>query len=221
MVRRFATLAVACLLGVAAAMTRAGAQASHGKQVYDARCAECHGAGGRGDGPSAAFLNPRPRDFTTGKYKLRSTESGSGPTDADLIQTVRRGMYGTAMPGWDRVLPDGDIVDVVGYVKSLAPRLAAPAPIAVGPAVPSSADSISRGKQVYDKLQCAKCHGTDGRGSGAAAFVDDWNQPMIAADLTEPWSFRGGATARDIYFRFRTGMAGTPMPSFEDAASDA
>ena len=52
-------------------------------------------------------------------------------------------------------------------------------------------------------------------------FEDDWRQPLRAADLTEPWTFHGGATARDIYLRFRTGMAGTPMPSFADAATDA
>ena len=46
-------------------------------------------------------------------------------------------------------------------------------------------------------------------------------QPLRAADLTEPWTFHGGATARDVYLRFRTGMAGTPMPSFADAASDS
>jgi cytochrome c553 len=75
---------------------------------------------------------------------------------------------------------------------------------------------------VYEKLQCGKCHGTDGRGTGATAtrFVDDWQQPLRATDLTEPWTFHGGATAVDIYMRFRAGMSGTPMPSFADAASD-
>ena len=52
---------------------------------------------------------PRPRDFTTGKYKIRSTETGSVPTDDDLMRSVRQGLYGTAMPGWDRILSDGDI----------------------------------------------------------------------------------------------------------------
>jgi mono/diheme cytochrome c family protein len=80
-----------------------------------------------------------------------------------------------------------------------------------------------RGAAVYEKLQCGKCHGTDGGGTGAVAteFEDDWKQPMRAADLTEPWTFRGGALTRDIYLRFRTGMSGTPMPSFKDAATDA
>jgi hypothetical protein len=75
---------------------------------------------------------------------------------------------------------------------------------------------------VYEKLQCGKCHGTDGRGAGAVAtaFEDEARQPLRSADLTEPWTFHGGATARDIFLRFRTGMMGTPMPSFADAASD-
>jgi mono/diheme cytochrome c family protein len=45
--------------------------------------------------------------------------------------------------------------------------------------------------------------------------------PLRAADLSEPWTFHGGATSRDIYLRLRTGMTGTPMPSFADAASEA
>jgi cytochrome c len=75
---------------------------------------------------------------------------------------------------------------------------------------------------VYEKLQCAACHGRDGRGAGAIAteFWDDWKQPLRATDLTEPWTFHGGAAPRDVYLRFRTGMSGTPMPSFADTASD-
>src|SRR5512141_2904827 len=79
-----------------------------GKAVYDAHCVECHGDGGRGDGPSASYLVPRPRDFTRGKFKIRSTESGTMPGDDDLIGSVRRGLYGSAMPGWDRILSDAD-----------------------------------------------------------------------------------------------------------------
>ena len=52
-------------------------------------------------------------------------------------------------------------------------------------------------------------------------FEDDWKQAIAAADLTEPWTFRGGGTSRDVYLRLRAGMSGTPMPSFADAATDA
>lgn len=228
--------AAAIVAGAVAARTTLNAQppagrepapgsAAAGKKIYDAHCATCHGSDGRGDGPAAPMLSPAPRDFSTGTYKLRSTETGQLPTDDDLRQTVRKGVYGTAMPNWEGVLSDGDIRAVVDYVKTFSPRFAAehpqPVPIAANP--PSGADSAGRGRAVYEKLKCASCHGTDGRGAGAVAtaFMDDWGRPMTAADLTEPWTFRGGATARDIYLRFRTGMAGTPMPSFVDAAGDA
>jgi mono/diheme cytochrome c family protein len=175
-----------------------------GKGVYDAHCVECHGSAGKGDGPSASYLVPRPRDFTSGKYKIRTTESGTVPSDEDLIGSVRRGLYGTTMPAWDRILPDSDINDVVQYVKSPSPQFAtAPRVVTIGPGVSSSPASVARGQQVYDKLQCAKCHGTDGRGAGAVTtnFEDDWRQPLRASDLTEPWTFHGGATSRDIYLR--------------------
>jgi cbb3-type cytochrome c oxidase subunit III len=224
---RFALLAAAAALlgGVLWGMRATVAAQPRGKAVYDAHCVECHGGSGKGDGASAAYLTPRPRDFTTGKYKIRSTETGTAPSDDDLIASVRRGLYGTAMPGWDRILSAAEIGDVVQYVKSLSPQFAAqpPKPVAIGDGVASSPASISRGQIVYDKLQCSKCHGGDGRGTGAVAtaFEDDWRMPLRAADLTEPWNFHGGATSRDIYLRFRTGMTGTPMPSFADAASDA
>ena len=123
-----------CALGamlVAAATlipTRAHLQAQQpkGKALYDSHCAECHGPDGKGDGPAAPYLTPRPRDFTAGRYKIRSTETGSVPTDDDLVQSVRQGLYGTAMPAWDRVLSDGDISEVVQYLKTMSPQFATP-----------------------------------------------------------------------------------------------
>jgi mono/diheme cytochrome c family protein len=201
------------------------APASHGKQVYEAHCVECHGTEGKGDGPAAHLMTPRPRDFTRGRYKIRSTESGGVPTDDDLLRSVRQGLYASAMPGWQKILPDDDTRAVVAYIKTFSPRFVAEQPTGIppGPAIAASPQSIQRGSSVYDKLQCGKCHGTDGHGTGAAAtsFEDDWGQPLNAADLTEPWTFRGGSTSDEIYLRFRSGMSGTPMPSFKDSASDA
>jgi mono/diheme cytochrome c family protein len=213
--------------------TAAGGAASRGKVVYDGHCVECHGATGKGDGGAAHLLTPRPRDFTSGKYKIRSTESGSVPTDEDLVRTVTQGLSGTAMPAWQKLLSAEDITAVVGYVKTLSPRFSSEKPAVIPAYVPPAAtparrapaagDPIARGAAAYEKLQCGKCHGTDGRATGAVTtkFEDDWRQPLKAADLTEPWTFHGGATTADIYMRFRAGMSGTPMPSFKDAATDA
>src|SRR4051812_41354316 len=120
-VRRMVCAAVAAgaigaaIIGVGSARVQAQPR---GKAIYDARCIECHGESGRGDGPSAGYLSPRPRDFTTGRYKIRSTETGSVPTDEDLIQSVQQGLYGTAMPGWARILSETEIRDVVTYLKA-------------------------------------------------------------------------------------------------------
>jgi mono/diheme cytochrome c family protein len=200
------------------------ASTSLGKTMYEVKCARCHGLDGKGDGSAAGFLNPRPRDFTAGKYKLRSTESGSIPTDEDLISTIKTGLHGTAMPDWEPFLHGDSLKAVVEYMKSFSPRFAneQPKPVRIGLQIPSSSQSITAGKKVYEKLQCANCHGDDGMGENAVAtdLIDDWGNAIKATNLTESWTFRGGATARDIYLRFRTGIDGTPMPSYIGSASE-
>jgi len=84
---------------------------AHGKQVYMARCALCHGPEGKGDGPAAAGLNPKPRNHTDGAY-MKSR------TDDQLLQVIRNGKGG--MPAWGSVLSDQEIHDVLKYVRTLA-----------------------------------------------------------------------------------------------------
>lgn len=198
--------------------------AARGRDIYLQHCVECHGESGRGDGPASFMLVPRPRDFTLARYKIRSTETGSLPTDTDLQNSIRNGLYGSAMPAWDGLLSNDDIIAVSGFLKTLSPRFAGeqPAPIAASNRVVTSPESVARGGAVYEKLQCGKCHGTDGKGTGAvvAVFEDDWRQPLRAANLTEPWTFHGGASAADVFMRFSAGMSGTPMPSFKGTATD-
>jgi mono/diheme cytochrome c family protein len=228
--------ALACSAALAAIVRSAGTQQqqppaaavggpARGREVYESHCVECHGPSGKGDGPAASMLMPRPRDFTGGDYKIRSTETGSLPTDEDIVSSVRRGLPGSAMPAWEPILSDADIRAVSGYLKTFSPRFAAETPerVILPAATPDTGESLARGAVAYTKLQCGKCHGADGRGAGAVAtsFQDDSGFPIRATDLAEPWTFHGGATAADIFMRFRVGMAGTPMPSFKDAVSDA
>ena len=193
-----------------------------GRAVYERWCAGCHGDTGAGDGPAAATMLPRPRDFTRAVYKIRTTASGEIPTDADLLHVIDEGMPGTAMPGWKSRLSEEERRAVVAYLESLSDFFATGTPakaLALGQAPDGGDAAIASGRETYRKLECWKCHGQAGRGDGTSAptLTDDWDHPIRAADLTQRWSFRGGATVEAIYARLRTGLDGTPMPSFADA----
>lgn len=192
-----------------------------GKAIYDKWCAGCHGETGAGDGEAAAFMLPRPRDFTKGVYQIRSTGSGELPSDGDVLRVLERGMPGTAMPEWNSLLSPQERADVTTYIKTFSKFFsgAAPTPLDLGKAPSLSASALEEGGQVYRKLECFKCHGDAGRGDGQSASgqKDDWGHPIRVTDLTKSWNFTGGATVEEIYARLRTGLDGTPMPSFSDA----
>ena len=199
-----------------------------GKQVYLKRCAECHGLEGKGDGPAAVYMEPRPRDFTAGQYKLRSTRSGELPTDDDLMRVVSQGIIGTPMPGWEGVLTEGQRRQVIAYLKTFFADFSNPdfdptkqlVEIKGEPA--ASPDIIAKGKEVYQQAKCWECHGQAGRGDGpnAPTLKDDAGDRIVAADLTKRWKYKGGNTVRDIYARMSTGINGTPMPSYLETMSD-
>jgi mono/diheme cytochrome c family protein len=217
--------AAALALVVAAAGGARAQEPPPGGALYQKLCAQCHGERGDGQGIAAPRLRPRPRDFTAGKFKIRTTASGALPTDADLLRVVRDGMPYTSMPGWSH-LPEAQLGELVGAVKSFSPDFAdpakKPAPIRIPEPPASSPDAVAKGREVYRRIGCVACHGEAGRGDGSSAptLKDDWGQPIRPADLTQRWTFRGGPTRRDIYRTFTTGMNGTPMPSFAESLSD-
>jgi mono/diheme cytochrome c family protein len=89
--------------------------------LYREHCAHCHGITGDGNGPTAAFLNPYPRDYRPGKFKFKSTPIGYKPTHADLKKIVLEGIPGTAMPSF-KLLTDVEVEALVHYVKYLSVR---------------------------------------------------------------------------------------------------
>jgi mono/diheme cytochrome c family protein len=89
--------------------------------LYREHCAHCHGITGDGAGPTAAFLNPYPRDYRKGQFKFKSTPVGQKPTHSDLKKIVLEGIPGTAMPSF-KLLPDLEVESLVEYVKYLAIR---------------------------------------------------------------------------------------------------
>src|SRR5437870_8336666 len=73
--------------------------------------------------------------------------------------------------------------------------------------------------ELYEAIECNKCHGTDGRADGPSRpeLKDDWGNPIAPANLTMPWRFRGGSAPVDVATRLANGVVGTPMPSCIDS----
>jgi cytochrome c oxidase cbb3-type subunit 2 len=188
-----------------------GSEPSLGPWVYAEHCVICHGAEGDGRGHAAHHFATPPRDFTSGRYKIRSTASGQVPTDEDLARSIVRGLPGTAMVPQDH-LSDAEVRAVIEFIKSLSPKFAtAPRPVAlpIPPEPARSGDSIVRGRKVYEKADCQECHGREGRGDGPSAK----DLKIKPSDLTKR-PFKGGSSPRDIVRAVITGFDGTPMPSY-------
>ena len=101
------------------------AQRESGKSLYLKYCSQCHGEKGDGEGYAAPHLRPRPRNFTTGKFKVRTTPTGALPTHQDLVNIIRRGMPYTSMPAWPN-LADQEVSDLAHFITTFSADFANP-----------------------------------------------------------------------------------------------
>jgi mono/diheme cytochrome c family protein len=198
------------------------AQRDAGKQLYLRYCSQCHGDKGDGEGYATPHLLPKPRNFTTGKFKIRTTPNGALPTHQDLVNIIRRGMPYTSMPAWPE-LSDEEVSNLAYFITTFSSDFSNPEnvsePVPLPNAPRATDESIELGKKLYVENGCGKCHGNLGRGDGSSAptLKDDWGYPIRAANLTQSWTFRGGSSREDVFRTMSTGLNGTPMPSFLEA----
>lgn len=207
------------------------APSADGRALYNRFCLACHGTYGDGRGPAAPWLWPRPRDFTRGEYKWRTTPTGSPPTDDDLDRVIVYGVPGTSMHGFGPALSDTDVAALIEYLKSLAPdAFTTPGqPIEIPPIPAITSEFIERGKASYQSLGCVACHGETGAGDGVAAanlrtaseHLPD-GLPARPYDLTrEPFRRPGpNSDIKDIFVSLATGLSGTPMPAYLGATTN-
>ena len=80
-----------------------------GEKTAKVNCASCHGPKGKGDGPAAVALNPKPADWTSKKIQEEA--------DGELFWKITTGRG--AMPSW-RHLPETDRWALVRYIRTLA-----------------------------------------------------------------------------------------------------
>ncbi len=202
-----------------------------GRAVYEQHCAACHGLTGDGNGPAAVWLYPKPRNFSAGQFKIKSTPGQALPTDEDLGQSVARGLAGSSMPSFS-YLTEPERRDVVQYVKHLTAysdksgnlinrfaeaavngTLAKPVEVPAEPAV--GVQELTLGRDIYKKMAGALCHGETGAGDGTqvSTLKDAAGLPIRPRDFNTGL-FRGGHTGRDLYLRINNGLPGTPMIPF-------
>ena len=79
-----------------------------GKKSVETNCASCHGPQGKGDGPAAAALNPKPANWQSDKVKKES--------DGELFWKITNGRG--PMPPWKH-LPEKERWQIVNYIRQL------------------------------------------------------------------------------------------------------
>lgn len=205
---------------------------SQGQLLYEKNCAVCHGQRGDGKGEAAFLLQPKPRNFRAGKFRLVSSQNLE-PTREDIFRVISNGMPATAMPSWahlsenerwalsDYILQlnrEGwvDVALAQGDSREAAERFAtemvqpdAPIPIPPEPLVTPA--GLNEGRKHY-LTACANCHGENGEGRRDPTWRTAEGFPTWSRNLRQG-VFKGGREGKQLYLRFATGLPGTPMPS--------
>lgn len=207
------------------------ADAGRGNVLYKEYCAQCHGLTGKGDGPAASGLEPKPAIHANMPFDKLPMEY--------LYTVINHGGVAVGkspnMPYWGLTIGQQGVADVIAYLKvtfkgipevptaaggqsgaCVQPRKTAKAPDAfltkTNP-LSSSAGAIKAGKELFLKtaqpVACVMCHGEQGDGKGL----------MGAALVPPPRNFTCGAMMRDIsdgqlFWIIKNGSPGTGMMSF-------
>lgn len=87
-------------------------------ELYQAHCLLCHGIEGRGDGPAADSLNPKPADFTSTHIRQHA--------DGELFWWISKGIRGTSMPAFEKMLTERERWMLVHYLRILSGEVPPP-----------------------------------------------------------------------------------------------
>jgi mono/diheme cytochrome c family protein len=214
------------------------ASTDRGKVIYKEYCAQCHGFTGKGDGPAASGLEPKPAIHANIPFEKL-------PIDY-LYNVVNHGGAAMgkspSMPYWNLTIGQQGVADVIAYMKAtfkgapetaaapgggqgdacVQPRKTAKAPedfLAKTNPLPVSAGTIQSGKTLFLKtaqpVACAMCHGERGDGKGF----------MGAGLVPPPRNFTCGAMMKNIpdgqlFWIIKNGSPGTGMMSFAGLADE-
>ena len=88
--------------------------AAEAEQIFSSRCSVCHGMSGKGDGPGAVALNPKPRNYTDATWQ-------AGVTDDVIGKTIVEG--GASVGKSPLMAPNADLKDKPEVVKALVAKV--------------------------------------------------------------------------------------------------
>ncbi|MCA9471888.1 MAG: c-type cytochrome [Nitrospirales bacterium] len=215
------------------------ASVDRGKVLYKEYCSQCHGATGKGDGPAASGLSPKPAVHANIPFDKLPMEY--------LYNVIYHGGRSVgkspSMPYWGLTIGQQGVADVIAYLKATfkggqqvaatggnasvsgvcpQPRQTKQAPgkfrKMTNPLKPSPAN-VKAGKTLFQEtatpLACKQCHGEAGDGNG----------PMGAALNPHPRNFTCGETMKDIsdgqmFWIIKNGSPGTGMMAFAGMPDD-
>lgn len=100
--------------GTGAMVTITAADRQQAQEIFQNRCATCHGPFGRGDGPGAAALNPKPQNYGDEAWQQKVT-------DAEIEKAIVQG--GAAVGRSPQMVPNPDLADKPGVVAALREKV--------------------------------------------------------------------------------------------------
>jgi len=216
----------------------ANASVERGKGLYKEYCAQCHGFTGKGDGPAASGLEPKPAIHANMPFEKLPMEY--------LYNVINHGGLGVGkspnMPYWGLTIGQQGVADVIAYLKvtfkgipdvaaagggaqggaCVQPRKTTKAPedfLTRTSPLPSSTSTIRAGKELFlrtaQPAACVMCHGEQGDGKGL----------MGAALVPPPRNFTCGMMMREIpdgqlFWIIKNGSMGTGMMAFSGLSDD-
>lgn len=198
----------------------AAASFERGKQIYLARCSDCHGLAGDGKGPQGQYLAVKPADYR----KMVGTPINQ-KLHAMMFAKITFGIKGTAMPSWGEVLSVEDRWDVIKYIQGAFVNGMPLQKQNASTAIPADVLTLSAanwkettghdpsadlGKGVYT-AKCAACHGDLGKGDGAG---------LVGGPSAPPHGFTSALSFNQIFSKVRSGVSGGIMPPFNQDISD-
>ena len=160
---------------------------AQGRLLFDRTCASCHGLTGRGDGPEAKKLKPRPLPIGD-EVAMRDV------SPATMYRVMSVGIAGTPMIGYAASLTPDDRWNIVAYLTTLR----------------STPQRAAEGEGLYTQ-RCVQCHGALGTGDGPFARTLS-RMPREVASL----SWQATRSDQQLALVVHDGVPGTAMPASSD-----